>query len=273
MLSKTLRLLAASAALAFGWSSPAAILYFEGFDSPNTGSGDGDPFALYNWATHRGQNGAITLNGNPDWPGNPVASNTGGQARVVDDPGGPPSPSDRTFLFWSADNDEDLLSWTGNFSSLLTSSYTGLSLSFFHRNSNGSGGVSEPGNRAAVAISTGNTTRWFATGTRNTNTTANWVQVSANLSSTDWIEFTFNGTQGGNATAGFDVSGAPGALPSGSLVALGIYSEMEANGISSGDSVRFDSVLLEGTFIPEPAGVGFLACATGLALLRRRRAP
>lgn len=248
----------------------AALLYSEGFDSPDVGSGDGAPLGDYNWATHRGGNGGIAINGNPGWPpANPVSGSSSAQARVVDDAAAP-SASNRVFLFWNFDADEDYLSWTSNFTAISLGSYSSLSLSFYHRNTNGSGGASEPGTRAAVGISTGNGTRWFATGTRNTNVTANWTQVTANLLGSDWVEFTFNGTQSADATAGFDVTGSSGSLPAGSLVALGVYSELEASG-SSGDAVRFDSVVLDGIAIPEPSCAALLTAAL-VPLLTRRRA-
>ena len=213
-----------------------------------------------------------------NWPTDPVGTG-GSQARIVDDTAGPPSASDRFFGFWNIDSQEDMVMWTNSFAGFTLSAQSSASIDWFQRNTNGSGGASEPGTRAAVGVNTGSEIRWFASNPLEVNSTAAWTQESADLLAPIWIEFDFDGTLSTDDPGGFDAVGAAGALPLGNIVAAGLYLEYDAVG-TSGDSIRIDSFRLNAVAaplaaVPEPASIAVWSLlwlvAIGLASVRRRK--
>lgn len=253
---------AALTCLVLASSGLADVIYTQNFDTPDTLTGNGDALGIYSWAAHNGstgKNSALHADADNNWD-NPVTS-AGTQARVVHDAGAP-SGTDRIFAFWGLANSggQDVLFWTESFSPIDRNAYQDLAVSWYQFDSTGSNGTTRQ--RAAVAIDTGAGVQWYA-GDLKTNTATPWLNQTAELDAAIWVPFTFNGTQSGNATAGFDVAGAAGSLPAGNLVAAGLYVELAFQ-----TAGRFDSFEIVGV-IPEPSSL--MLAAIGLGCIGQRR--
>lgn len=243
-------------------ASPVTV-YSENFDDVPT-SGNGISVSNFGWEAHRGGNGARTGSGNDaaNWGGDPLASGGAGggrQIRVVPDAAAHTPPARIYSFFQSA---EDVLVWTDEFSAITLSNYSTLDVSFAHRADTG------VAFRAAVRINDGVNDTWYASNilANGTGSGTVWTVSTANVLGAQWSSFAFSGTQTTSNPGPFDATGSfDGALPAGTITAAGIYYQMP-----NGGNARYDSFLIQGTLIPEPASLAFLAAAP-LLLGRRRR--
>jgi|GEM_PF-4162467 len=230
------QLILTAAALAAGFlgqQAHAAILYSQYFDSPTPASGDGSPLSNYGWTAHRSDDGERL--GGGTWAN---LSTSNYQNRVVQD-GAAPTPSGRVFQFHNGAI--NYVNWTTNSGAINynTASYTNLSITWADRNS--ATAASGAGTRAVVRIFDGVNSTWYASTLVSSPDGTTWTNQTALLSASIWQAFTFTGTESTDAAAGFSVANGTTALPTGTITAVGLYSQFTANA-----SLRFDSFALNG---------------------------